>query len=136
MGINEELIWRHPFPGPGIAIRILGEVTESQVQIARSADHIFIQEIRLAGIYNEISQAFAALLPVRSVGVMGDRRTYEQVIALRAIRTKDFMTADWYEFKASFLRHVASRIVNEISGVSRVTYDSTCKIDLLTQSYI
>ena len=95
MKIDEELIWRHPFPGPGIAIRILGEVTPSQVAIARAADHIYIDEIKKAGLYRKISQAYAALLPVKAVGVMGDRRTYEQVIALRAVETTDFMTADW-----------------------------------------
>lgn len=123
LGISDDLVWRHPFPGPGIAIRILGEVTPSQVDIARRADHIFIEEIKNAGIYREISQAFAALLPVKSVGVMGDKRTYEQVIALRAIQTSDFMTADWYDFDAKFLKKVASRIVNEVHGVSRVVYD-------------
>ncbi|KAK7207273.1 hypothetical protein BZA70DRAFT_270889 [Myxozyma melibiosi] len=127
MGIPEELVWRHPFPGPGIAIRILGEVTPSQVEIARKADYIFIEEIRKAGLYNKISQAFACLLPVKSVGVMGDQRTYEQVIALRAIETVDFMTADWYIFEANFLKTVSRRIVNEVAGVARVVYDITSK---------
>ncbi|GMF55613.1 unnamed protein product [[Candida] boidinii] len=127
LGIPDELVWRHPFPGPGIAIRVLGEVTPAQVKIAREADYIFIEEIRKAGLYNQISQAFAALLPVKSVGVMGDQRTYEQVIALRAIETTDFMTADWFVFEASFLKKVASRIVNEVDGVARVTYDITSK---------
>lgn len=127
MGIPHDLVWRHPFPGPGIAIRILGEVTPSQIDIARKADYIFIEEIRKAGIYNNISQAFAALLPVKSVGVMGDQRTYEQVIALRAIETKDFMTADWYEFDFAFLKNVSRRIVNEVKGVARVVYDVTSK---------
>ncbi|CAG8596675.1 936_t:CDS:2 [Acaulospora colombiana] len=97
LGLYDELIWRHPFPGPGIAIRILGEVTPSQVAIARLADHIYIEEIKKAGLYQKISQAYAALLPVKAVGVMGDKRTYEQVIALRAVETTDFMTADWYK---------------------------------------
>lgn len=127
LGISHDLVWRHPFPGPGIAIRILGEVTPSQIEIARKADFIFIEEIKKAGIYNNISQAFAALLPVKSVGVMGDQRTYEQVIALRAIETKDFMTADWYEFEFSFLKNVSRRIVNEVKGVARVVYDVTSK---------
>jgi len=127
LGISHELVWRHPFPGPGLAIRVLGEVTKAQVEIARNADCIFIEEIRKAGIYNNISQAFACLLPVKSVGVMGDQRTYEQVIALRAIETTDFMTADWYPFEHSFLKNVASRIVNEVDGVARVTYDITSK---------
>ncbi|KAK9314585.1 hypothetical protein V1522DRAFT_398919 [Lipomyces starkeyi] len=127
LGIPDELVWRHPFPGPGIAIRILGEVTPSQVEIARKADYIFIDEIRKAGLYNKISQAFACLLPVKSVGVMGDQRTYEQVIALRAIETVDFMTADWFAFDAKFLKTVSGRIVNEVAGVARVVYDVTSK---------
>lgn len=127
LGIPHDLVWRHPFPGPGIAIRVLGEVTRSQVEIARKADYIYIEEIRKAGLYNKISQAFACLLPVKSVGVMGDQRTYEQVIALRAIETSDFMTADWFPFEHDFLKKVASRIVNEVDGVARVTYDITSK---------
>ncbi|CAK7892649.1 hypothetical protein CAAN1_01S11034 [[Candida] anglica] len=127
MGVPHDLVWRHPFPGPGLAIRVLGEVTPAQVKIAREADAIFIGEIKKAGLYKDISQAFAALLPVKSVGVMGDQRTYEQVIALRAITTVDFMTADWFEFDYSFLKRVASRIVNEVDGVARVTYDITSK---------
>ena len=105
----------------------MGEVTKEQVAIAREADAIFIEEIKKAGLYKQISQAFAALLPVKSVGVMGDQRTYEQVIALRAIETVDFMTADWFVFEAAFLKKVASRIVNEVDGVARVTYDITSK---------
>lgn len=127
LGIPEALVWRHPFPGPGIAIRILGEVTPSQVQIARQADHIFIEEIVAAGLYRRISQAFAALLPVKAVGVMGDKRVHEQVIALRAVETTDFMTADWYPFDGLFLKKVSSRIVNEVNGVCRVVYDITSK---------
>ncbi|AMD18570.1 HBL332Cp [Eremothecium sinecaudum] len=127
LGIAHDLVWRHPFPGPGIAIRVLGEVTREQVEIARQADHIYIEEIKKAGLYNKISQAFACLLPVKSVGVMGDQRTYDQVIALRAIETTDFMTADWYPFEHDFLKAVASRIVNEVNGVARVTYDITSK---------
>lgn len=127
LGVPHDLVWRHPFPGPGLAIRILGEITREQLKIAREADDIFIGEIKKAGIYENISQAFAALLPVKSVGVMGDQRTYEQVIALRAIETIDFMTADWYVFEAAFLKKVASRIVNEVDGVARVTYDITSK---------
>lgn len=127
LGIPHDLVWRHPFPGPGIAIRVLGEVTKEQVEIARKADHIYIQEIKKAGLYNQISQAFACLLPVKTVGVVGDQRLYEQVIALRAIQTVDFMTADWFTFDAKFLRTVASRIVNEVDGVARVVYDITSK---------
>ncbi|SCW01737.1 LAFE_0E06150g1_1 [Lachancea fermentati] len=127
LGIPHDLVWRHPFPGPGIAIRVLGEVTKEQVEIARKADYIYIEEIKKAGLYNKISQAFACLLPVKSVGVMGDQRTYEQVIALRAIETTDFMTADWFPFEHDFLKRVAARIVNEVDGVARVTYDITSK---------
>ncbi|KAL9004224.1 MAG: hypothetical protein Q9188_002944 [Gyalolechia gomerana] len=124
LGIPPELVWRHPFPGPGIAIRILGEVTPPQVEIVRKADHIFIEEIIRAGLYRDISQAFAALLPVKAVGVMGDKRVHEQVIALRAVETTDFMTADWYPFDGHFLKKVSSRIVNEVNGVCRVVYDT------------
>lgn len=127
MGIPHDLVWRHPFPGPGIAIRVLGEVTREQVEIARQADYIYIEEIRKAGLYEKISQAFACLLPVKSVGVMGDQRRYEQVIALRAIETNDFMTADWFMFDGSFLKTVSRRIVNEVPGVARVVYDVTSK---------
>ncbi|KAL3895842.1 MAG: hypothetical protein SGCHY_004453 [Lobulomycetales sp.] len=127
MGIDEDLVWRHPFPGPGIAIRVLGEVTRSQVEIARQADYIFIQEIKKAGLYRQISQAYAALLPVKAVGVMGDQRTYEQVIALRAVQTTDFMTADWFPMPYDLLKRVSSRIINEVSGVNRVVYDVSSK---------
>lgn len=127
LGLQHELLYRHPFPGPGIAIRILGEITKEQVDIARHADHIYVQEIRKAGIYDKISQAYACLLPVRAVGVMGDKRTYEQVIALRAVETTDFMTADWYAFETSFLKKVSSRIINEVKGVNRVVYDISTK---------
>ncbi|KAF2709090.1 GMP synthase [Pleomassaria siparia CBS 279.74] len=127
LGIPEELVWRHPFPGPGIAIRILGEVTPEQVRIAREADVIFIEEIKAAGLYRKISQAFAALLPVKAVGVMGDNRVHAQVIALRAVETSDFMTADWYPFDGAFLKKVSRRIVNEVDGVCRVVYDITSK---------
>ena len=127
LGIPEDLVWRHPFPGPGLAIRILGEVTRSQIAIARQADHIFIEEIVSAGLYRQISQAFAALLPVKAVGVMGDKRVHEQVIALRAVETTDFMTADWFPFDGVFLKRVSSRIVNEIDGVCRVVYDGNVK---------
>ena len=127
LGIPEELVWRHPFPGPGLAIRILGEVNEEQLRIAREADKIFIDEIVAAGLYRKISQAFAALLPVKAVGVMGDKRVHDQVIALRAVETTDFMTADWYPFDGEFLKRVSRRIVNEVNGVVRVLYDVTSK---------
>ena len=102
----------------------MGEVTPEQVRIAREADHIFIEEIKAAGLYRKISQAFAALLPVKAVGVMGDKRVHDQVIALRAVETCDFMTADWYPFDGQFLKKVSRRIVNEVEGVCRVVYDS------------
>ncbi|KAI9851323.1 MAG: GMP synthase (glutamine-hydrolyzing) [Thelocarpon superellum] len=130
LGIAEDLVWRHPFPGPGLAVRILGEVTPEQVRIARQADHIFLEEIRAAGLYRQISQAFAALLPVKAVGVMGDKRVHEQVIALRAVETTDFMTADWFPFDGHFLKRVSTRIVNEVNGVCRVVYDvPTVKVE-------
>jgi GMP synthase (glutamine-hydrolysing) len=135
LGIPEELVWRHPFPGPGIAIRIIGEVTPEQVRIAREADYIFIEEIRKAGLYRDISQAYAALLPVKAVGVMGDKRVHEQVIALRAVKTTDFMTAKWYTFDADFLSRVATRIVNEVDGVVRVLYDSELILKTLCIQY-
>lgn len=127
LSIPAHLVQRHPFPGPGLAIRILGPVTRSQVAILQKADAIYVEEIRRAGLYEQISQAFAVLLPVRAVGVMGDARTYEQVIALRAVQTEDFMTADWYVFPPEVLRRISSRITNEVSGVNRVTYDITSK---------
>ncbi|EXJ94070.1 GMP synthase [Capronia coronata CBS 617.96] len=127
LGIPEDLVWRHPFPGPGLAIRILGEVNESQLKIARHADKIFIDEIVASGLYRKISQAFAALLPVKAVGVMGDKRVHAQVIALRAVETSDFMTADWFPFDGEFLKRVSRRIVNEVDGVCRVLYDVTSK---------
>ena len=127
LGIPQELIGRHPFPGPGLAIRILGEVTEERLRIVREADFIFIGELKNGGHYDKVWQAFAALFPVRSVGVMGDARTYEYIISLRAVTSKDAMTADWAQLPHEFLSHVASRIVNEVRGVNRVVYDITQK---------
>ncbi|KAF9397810.1 GMP synthase (glutamine-hydrolyzing) [Mortierella sp. AD011] len=127
LGMDDELVWRHPFPGPGIAIRILGEVTKDQVAIARKADYIYIEEIKKAGLYRQIAQAYAALLPVKAVGVKGDKRTYEQMICLRAVETSDFMTADWFDFPAPLLKKISSRICNEVEGVNRVVYDISSK---------
>lgn len=127
MGIPAHLVGRHPFPGPGLAIRILGPVTRAQVQILQQADAIYIEEIRKAGYYDAISQAFAVLLPVRAVGVQGDKRTYDQVIALRAAQTTDFMTATWFPFPYEFLSGVSNRITNEVQGVNRVVYDVSSK---------
>ncbi|AEO66377.1 uncharacterized protein THITE_2066293 [Thermothielavioides terrestris NRRL 8126] len=125
--IREELVMRHPFPGPGIAVRILGEVTPEKVEIARQADHIFISEIRKAGLYNQISQAYAAVDPSRAVGVMGDKRVYGYIVVLRAVTTTDFMTAEAFNFPWDFLQRVMNRIVNEVHGVCRVVYDVTSK---------
>lgn len=127
LGIEKDSIYRHPFPGPGLAIRILGEITQKRLEALREADEIFIDELRASGLYREIGQAFAVLLPVKAVGVMGDKRTYEEVIALRAVKTTDYMTADWFDLPTALLRKVSSRIVNEIAGVNRVTYDITSK---------
>jgi GMP synthase (glutamine-hydrolysing) len=127
LGIPDSFVGRHPFPGPGLAIRCPGEVTREKLDILRQADAIYIQAIRDAGLYDEIWQAFAALLPVRSVGVMGDGRSYEYVLALRAVTSVDGMTADYYPFDHAFLGSVANRIVNEVRGVNRVVYDVTSK---------
>jgi len=127
VGLPEEFVWRHPFPGPGLAVRILGEVTPERAALLQRADAIFMDEIRAAGLYRQIAQAFVVLLPVRSVGVMGDQRTYENVAALRAVTSEDFMTADWFRFEPGFLDHVARRIVNEVRGINRVVYDITSK---------
>lgn len=127
LGLPDIFVGRHPFPGPGLAIRIPGEVTQERCDILRKADAIYLDEIRKAGLYEDIWQAFAVLLPVRTVGVMGDSRTYEQVCALRAVTATDGMTADVYPFEASFLTRVATRIVNEVRGINRVVYDYTSK---------
>ena len=127
LGLEEEFVWRHPFPGPGLAVRILGEVNADRVEILQNADDIVIEEIRRAGLYRDIAQAFAVLLPVRSVGVMGDERTYENVLAVRAVTTSDFMTADWYRMPHDLLDHIARRVVNEVRGVNRVVYDISSK---------
>ncbi len=127
LGLEEEFVWRHPFPGPGLAVRILGEVNAARVEILQNADEIVIDEIRRAGLYREIAQAFAVLLPVKSVGVMGDERTYENVLAVRAVSTTDFMTADWYRMPHDVLDRIARRVVNEVRGVNRVVYDISSK---------
>ena len=127
LGLPEAFVWRHPFPGPGLAVRILGQVTPERVTLLQRADAIFIEEIRSAGLYRRIAQALAVLLPVRSVGVMGDQRTYENVLALRAVTTEDFMTADWFHFPPEVLDRMARRIVNEVRGINRVVYDVTSK---------
>jgi GMP synthase (glutamine-hydrolysing) len=127
LGLPEEIVWRHPFPGPGLAIRMMGEVTWEKLERLRQADAIFLAELRAAGLYRQASQVFAVLLPVRSVGVMGDGRTYADAIALRAVTTDDFMTADWARLPYDLLARVSSRIVNEVAGVNRVVYDISSK---------
>ena len=127
LGLPDKMVKRHPFPGPGLAIRIPGEISEEKLAILRQADRIYLEEIRSAGIYDDIWQAFAVLLPVKTVGVMGDARTYEYVCALRAVTSTDGMTADSYPFEHSFVAAVASRIVNEVRGINRVVYDVTSK---------
>ncbi len=127
LGLPESWVWRHPFPGPGLAVRILGPVTHERAETLRRADAIFIEELRRFGLEREVQQAFAVLLPVQSVGVMGDYRTYADVIALRAVTTEDFMTADWARLPADLLQRAANRIVNEVPGVNRVVYDITSK---------
>ncbi|KAK1831403.1 hypothetical protein QBC39DRAFT_351881 [Podospora conica] len=127
LGIHRDLVMRHPFPGPGIAIRILGEVTPERVAIARAADHIFISEIRAAGIYDEMSQAYVAISKDRAVGVQGDARVYGYIAILRAVKTLDFMSAEPYDFDFALLKKISTRIVNEVDGIARVTYDITSK---------
>jgi GMP synthase (glutamine-hydrolysing) len=127
LGLPEEMVGRHPFPGPGLAIRILGEVNEHALNILRKSDAIYLEEIRSAGLYPDIWQAFAVFLPVKSVGVMGDGRTYEHVIALRAVTSTDGMTADWYPFPYDVLGRISNRIINEVDGVNRVVYDISSK---------
>jgi GMP synthase (glutamine-hydrolysing) len=127
LGLPEELVGRHPFPGPGLAIRVLGAVSEDRLHVLREADAIYLEEIRSADLYDDIWQAFAVLLPVRSVGVMGDARTYDNVVALRAVTSRDGMTADWYPFPPDVLGRMSSRIINEVAGVNRVCYDVSSK---------
>ena len=127
LGLPHQMVWRHPFPGPGLGVRILGEVKEEYCDILRRADAIYIEELYESGHYQKISQAFAVFLPVKSVGVMGDGRTYEYVVALRAVETKDFMTADWYPMPYEDLARISNRIINEVKGINRVTYDISSK---------
>jgi GMP synthase (glutamine-hydrolysing) len=127
LGLSDTILYRHPFPGPGLAVRILGPVQEAYLTILRQADAIFIEELRSNGFYQQVAQAFAVFLPIKSVGVMGDARTYEYVIALRAVTTEDFMTADWARLPDLLLRRIAGRIINEVRGVNRVVYDISSK---------
>jgi GMP synthase (glutamine-hydrolysing) len=127
LGLPENLVWRHPFPGPGLAVRCLGPVTASRLETLRQADVVLLEELKEAGWYRQTSQAFAVLLPIQSVGVMGDGRTYENVIALRAVQTDDFMTADWSRLPYDLLAKISTRIINCVPGVNRVVYDISSK---------
>lgn len=127
LGLPEHLVWRHPFPGPGLAVRCLGEVTEDRLAILREADAIVIEELHRAHLYNEIRQAFAVLLPIQSVGVMGDARTYESTVVVRAVTTDDFMTADWFRMPHDVLQRISTRITNSVRGINRVVYDVSSK---------
>jgi GMP synthase (glutamine-hydrolysing) len=127
LGLPEQSVWRHPFPGPGLAVRCLGSVTAPRLEVLRQADAILLEELKKSGWYRQTAQAFAVLLPVQSVGVMGDARTYEHVIAIRAVQTDDFMTADWAHLPYELLAKISTRIINEVSGVNRVVYDISSK---------
>lgn len=127
LGLPESMVWRHPFPGPGLSVRCLGEVTPERMNIIREADAILIEELRAAGLYRTVQQAFIVLLPVQSVGVMGDDRTYENVAAIRAVQTEDFMTADWFHFPWDILQKISTRIINSVRGINRVVYDVSSK---------
>ena len=127
LGISEQLIGRHPFPGPGLAIRILGDITPEKVEILQNVDRIYIEAMRDAGLYDKVWQAGAILLPVKSVGVMGDERTYESCVALRAVTSTDGMTADWVHLPYEFLANVSNDIINKVKGVNRVVYDISSK---------
>jgi GMP synthase (glutamine-hydrolysing) len=127
LGVPREIVTRHPFPGPGLAVRVLGEITKEKLELVREADDIFVQEIKKAGLYEQLWQAFAVILPVRSVGVMGDLRTYEYTVALRAVQSVDGMTADWAPLPNELLARVSNRIINEVRGINRVVYDISSK---------
>jgi GMP synthase (glutamine-hydrolysing) len=127
LGLPPELVWRHPFPGPGLAVRCLGPITRERLDTLRHADDIVVAEIRRAGLYQKTAQAFAVLLPVQSVGVMGDARTYENAVVIRCVDTDDFMTADWSRLPYDLLARISTRIINEVKGVNRVAYDISSK---------
>ncbi len=127
LGLPEEMVWRHPFPGPGLAVRCLGEITKERLDLLRKADNILIEEIIANGLYRKTSQTFVVLLPVRSVGVMGDGRTYDSVAAVRSVDTNDFMTADWSRLPYDVLATISNRIINEVKGINRVVYDISSK---------
>jgi len=127
LGLPEDIVWRHPFPGPGLAVRCIGEVTEPRLDVLRKADNILLEEITANGLYRKTAQTFAVLLPVQSVGVMGDGRTYENVVAIRSVDTSDFMTADWSRIPYDVLATISNRIINEVRGINRVVYDISSK---------
>ena len=127
LALDEDLIWRQPFPGPGLAIRIIGEIDNKRLMILRNVDDILLDEIKNSGYYRKLWQSFAVLLPIKSVGVMGDKRTYENIVAIRAVTSKDAMTADWAKLPHKLLGKISNRIINEVSGVNRVVYDISSK---------
>jgi GMP synthase (glutamine-hydrolysing) len=127
LGLPEDMVWRQPFPGPGLGVRIMGEITRDGVRLLQDADEILVAEIKKAGLYRDIWQSFCVLLPVKSVGVMGDNRTYDHTIAVRAVHSTDGMTADWVRLPYDVLNSVSTRIVNEVKGINRVVYDITSK---------
>jgi GMP synthase (glutamine-hydrolysing) len=127
LGLPEDIVWRQPFPGPGLAVRIIGEITPERVKILQDADHVVIEEIKRAGLYREIWQSFAVLPAVRTVGVMGDDRTYAYPLIVRAVTSDDAMTADWARIPYDVLERIASRVINEVPGINRVAYDITSK---------
>ena len=127
LNLPEDIIYRQPFPGPGLSVRILGDITEERIKILQEADDIVVSEIKKAGLYKKLWQSFAVLLPIKSVGVMGDNRTYEQVCAIRAVKSVDAMTADWAKIDYEVLRIISNRIINEVKGINRVVYDISSK---------
>ncbi|MCK4728118.1 MAG: GMP synthase (glutamine-hydrolyzing), partial [Desulfobacterales bacterium] len=127
LGLPEDLIWRQPFPGPGLAIRIIGDVTQARLSTLRKVDAILLEEIKAQGLYRKLWQSFAVLLPLKSVGIMGDQRTYEHIVAIRSVTSTDAMTADWAKLPHSLLGRISNRIINEVRGVNRVVYDISSK---------
>ena len=127
LGLIDEINFKHPFPGPGLGIRILGKITDQKIKILQEADYIFINELIDKGLYNKIWQAYAALLPIKTVGVMGDSRTYENICLLRAVTSEDGMTADYFSLPKNFLDNIANKIINNVKGINRVVYDITSK---------
>ena len=127
LGLPDDLVWRQPFPGPGLAVRVLGGITRKRLRILRDVDDVLLEEIKNAGYYKKLWQSFAVLLPLKSVGVMGDQRTYENIVAIRAVTSKDAMTADWAKLPHKLLGKISNRIINEVDGVNRVVYDISSK---------